>query len=250
MPRLSRLLPAFAPVPCSWFPVPPFAYSPVCLFDIRMPRLLIATNNPGKAAELRGLLEGCGWEIVTPRDAGVEFDVEETGATYEENARAKALAGARARGLVTLADDSGVEIEAMGSEPGVRSARFLGEDASYDERFAEIQRRLAGLPRDQRNARFVCVIAVADPKTGEVRTALGEVRGLIAEEARGEGGFGYDPIFWLPQHSATMAELPEHQKGIISHRARAAAPARQILKELLYEHRGDDDPSYAVSRED
>ena len=103
-----------------------------------MPRLLIATNNPGKAAELRGLAEGCGWEIVTPREIGVELDVEETGATYEENARAKALAAAKASGLVTLADDSGIEIEAMGGEPGVRSARFLGEGAPYDERFAEI----------------------------------------------------------------------------------------------------------------
>jgi XTP/dITP diphosphohydrolase len=138
----------------------------------------------------------------------------------------------------------------MGGEPGVRSARFLGAEATFEQRFAEIQRRLAGLPRSQRGARFVCVIAIADPKTGNVRAALGEVRGLIADEVRGEGGFGYDPIFWLPQHSATMAELPEHQKGIISHRARAAAPARQILKELLYEHRGDDDPSYAASRED
>ena len=215
-----------------------------------MPRLLLATNNPGKAAEFRGLLEGCGWEIVTPREIGVELDVEETGETYEENARTKALAGAQASGLVTLADDSGIEIEAMGGEPGVRSARFLGDDATFEQRFAEIQRRLAGLPRSQRVARFVCVIAIADPRTGNVRTALGEVRGLIADEARGEGGFGYDPIFWLPQHSETMAELPERQKGIISHRARAAAPARQILKELLYEHRGDDDPSYGISRED
>ncbi len=214
-----------------------------------MPRLLLATNNPGKAAELRSLFEGCGWELVTPREIGVDVEVEENGATYEENARAKALAWARASGLVTLADDSGIEIEAMGGEPGARSARFLGADATFEQRFAEIQRRLAGLTRSQRGARFVCVIAVADPTTGDVRTALGEVRGLIADEARGSSGFGYDPIFWVPQHSATMAELPEHQKGIISHRARAAAPARQILKELLHEHRGDD-PSYAISRED
>jgi len=215
-----------------------------------VPRLLLATNNPGKAAEFRRLLEGCGWEMVTPGEIGVELAEEETGETYEENARAKALAGARASGLVTLADDSGIEIDAMGGEPGARSARFLGEEATYEERFAEIQRRLAGLPREQRGARFVCVIAVADPKTGAVRTAVGEVRGLIAEEARGEGGFGYDPIFWVPQHSATMAELPPYQKAIISHRARAAAPARQILKELLYEHRGDDDPTYAVHGRD
>lgn len=219
-------------------------------FIYPVPRLLLATNNPGKATEFRGLLEGCGWEVVTPREIGVDVDIEETGETYEENARAKALAGTNASGLVTLADDSGIEIEAMGGEPGVRSARFLGADATYLQRFAEIQRRLIGLPRDQRGARFVCVIAIADPTTGSVRTAMGEVWGLIADEPRGQRGFGYDPIFWVPQHSATVAELPPHQKGIISHRARAAAPARQILKELLHEHRGDDDPRYAPSRED
>ncbi len=208
-----------------------------------MPRLLVATNNPGKIAELRGLLATSGWEIVTPADLGLDLDVEETGATYEENARAKALAGMRASGLVTLADDSGLEIEAMGGEPGIHSARFLGPDAAYPERFAEIQRRLAGLPRSQRNARFVAVIAIADPRTGHVHTVLGEVRGLIADEPRGSGGFGYDPIFWLPQHTATMAELPEHEKAIISHRARAAALAVQVLKELLHEHR-EPDASY------
>jgi XTP/dITP diphosphohydrolase len=208
-----------------------------------MPRLLVATNNPGKVSELRGLLSGCGWDLVMPADLGLALDVEETGTTYEENARAKALAGMLASGLVTLADDSGLEIEAMAGEPGVQSARFLGPETPYPERFAEIQRRLTGLPRSHRGARFVAVIAVADPRTGDVRTALGEVRGLIAEEPRGAGGFGYDPIFWLPQHTATMAELPEHEKAIISHRARAAALARQVLKELLDDHR-QPDPSY------
>jgi XTP/dITP diphosphohydrolase len=200
------------------------------------PRLLLATNNAGKLAEYDSLLEGCGWEVVTPRDLGLDFDVDETGETYEANATMKARRGAETSGLVTLADDSGLEIEAMGGEPGVRSARFLGENASYAERFAEIQRRLEGLPREQRRARFRCVIAVADPGAGTVRTAEGEVFGLIAEAPAGEGGFGYDPIFWVPQHSATMAELPDHQKNIISHRARATAGARQILKELLFEH--------------
>ena len=200
------------------------------------PQLLLATNNPGKLAEYDILLEGCGWEVVTPGDLGIELDAEETGETYEANATIKARRGAQASGLVTLADDSGLEIEAMAGEPGVHSARFLGEEASYGERFAEIDRRLSDVPRAQRRARFRCVIAVADPGTSAVRTAEGEVFGLIAEAPRGEGGFGYDPIFWVPQHSATMAELPEHQKNIISHRARAVAGARQILKELLYEH--------------
>lgn len=209
-----------------------------------MPKLLIATNNAGKVAELRDLLDGCGWELVTPADLGLALDVEETGETYAENARLKAVAGAEASGLVTLADDSGLEVEAMGGEPGLRSARFLGPDATFPERFAEIQRRLDGLPRSQRGARFVAVIAIADPKSDEVRFAEGEVRGLIADEARGDGGFGYDPIFWLPQHSATMAQLPEHEKSIISHRARAATGARQILRELFHDHR-EDRPSYS-----
>jgi XTP/dITP diphosphohydrolase len=200
------------------------------------PRLLLATNNAGKVAEYDVLLEGCGWEVVTPGDLGLELDADETGETYAENATMKAQRGAQASGLVTVADDSGLEIEAMGGEPGVHSARFLGEDASYAERFAEIERRLAGVPREKRRARFRCVIAVADPRTGAIRTAEGDVFGLIAKAPEGEGGFGYDPIFWVPQHSATMAELPEHQKNIISHRARAVAGARQILRELLYEH--------------
>ncbi len=208
-----------------------------------MPKLLIATSNPGKVAELRVLLEGCGWDIVTPADLGLDLDVEEDGETYEENARKKALAGAKASGLVTLADDSGIEITAMGNEPGVHSARFLGDAATYGERFAEIDRRLADLPPEGRGCRFVCVIAIADPASGETKTAEGEVRGLIADRPRGENGFGYDPIFWVPQHSATMAELLEHEKNIISHRARAAAIARQTLRELLYAHK-EDDPSH------
>jgi XTP/dITP diphosphohydrolase len=142
-----------------------------------MPRLLLATNNAGKVAEFRRLLQGCGWEIVTPIDLGLELSAEETGGTYESNARIKALAGVTVSGLVTIADDSGLEIEQMGGEPGVHSARFLGEGATYRERFAEIQRRLSGAPRDRRLARFVCVIAVADPRSGLVRSAEGEVRG-------------------------------------------------------------------------
>lgn len=201
-----------------------------------MPKLLVATNNPGKVAEYWTLLDGCGWEIVTLRETDVDLGDDEPHETYAENAELKARRGMEASGLVTLADDSGIEIDGMNGEPGVQSARFLGDGASYAERFAEINRRLAGLPRSQRGAKFVCVIAVADPKSGGVRFEEGEVRGQIAEEARGERGFGYDPIFWVPQQSATMAELAPHEKDIISHRARASAQAREILKELLFEH--------------
>ena len=201
-----------------------------------MPRLLLATNNPGKAAEFRALLADCGWDIVTPAELGLALPQDEPGDSYEENARIKALRGAQASGLVTLADDSGLEIDALGGAPGPASARFLGKEATYPQRFEVILGRLRGLPKEKRWARFQCVIAVARPGSQEARLARGEVQGFIAEAPRGEGGFGYDPIFWLPQLSATMAELPVHQKNIVSHRARAVASARQILKELLYEH--------------
>jgi XTP/dITP diphosphohydrolase len=209
-----------------------------------VPKLLIATNNAGKIAELRGLLDGCGWEVVTPGELGISLDVEEDRETYQDNARLKAVAGMRASGLVTLADDSGIEIAALGGEPGPQSARFLGRDATYEERFAEIERRLAGKPPAERAARFVAVIAIAEPRGGQVRFAEGEIRGVIAPEPRGEHGFGYDPIFWSPPQNATTAQLPEHEKAIISHRARAIASARQILLELLHDYR-DPDPTYS-----
>ncbi len=211
---------------------------------MNMHRLLIATNNAGKVAEFQTLLNGCGWDLVTPKEIDIELGDDEPHDTYADNAELKARRGASASGLVTLADDSGIEIDAMGGEPGVHSARFLGEEATYEERFAEIAKRLDSVPPEQRGARFVSVIAIADPRSDRVRFAEGEVRGLIAREPAGDGGFGYDPIFWLPQHSATMAELPQHEKDIISHRARASAPAREILKELLYEH-SKADPGYA-----
>jgi XTP/dITP diphosphohydrolase len=212
-----------------------------------MPQLLIATNNPGKAAEFRRLLEGCGWELVTPAQLDLNLPDDEPGETYEQNAKIKALNGARASGLVALADDSGLEIDALDGRPGARSARFLGEDAAYEERFARILDDMAGLPSAKRWARFRCVIAVAEPglpagRQGSeaVKLCRGDVPGLIALEPRGEQGFGYDPIFYLPQLARTMAELPSRVKDLISHRARAAMQARPLLKEMLYERRRAD----------
>ncbi len=210
-----------------------------------MPRLLLATTNPGKIHELRVLLDGCGWQIVTPADLGITIDVEEDGETYHDNARKKALAGMHASGLVTLADDSGIEIDALGGGPGVRSARYVRPDATYDERFAEIEQYLDGRTPTERAARFVAVIAIADPRSGEVRFAEGSISGVISPEPRGENGFGYDPVFWSPSQSATTAELAGHEKAIISHRARAIAGARQILLELLHDHQ---DPDLTYSR--
>ncbi len=197
-----------------------------------MPRLLLATHNPGKIREYRHLLANCGWELVTPSELGIELPDEESGETYEVNAKIKAVNAAAASGLVALADDSGLEIDALAGEPGVRSARFLGQGASYGQRFQAILERLRGLPAENRTARFRCLIAIAEPAAQRVWFAQGTVEGLIAEEPRGKGGFGYDPIFWVPEHRATLAELPAPVKNSISHRARAAAQARHILQEL------------------
>ena len=206
-----------------------------------MPQLLIATNNPGKLAEFERLLAGCGWELVTPAQLNLTLPDDEPGETYEANAKIKALNGVRASGLVSLADDSGLEIDALDGGPGARSARFLGEDASYEERFARILGEMAELPSEKRWARFRCVIALAEPGSEEIRLCEAEVQGLIAFEPRGELGFGYDPIFYLPQQARTMAELPSYMKDVISHRGRAAARVRPLLKELLYERRSKAD---------
>ena len=202
-----------------------------------MPRLLVATNNPGKLAEVRRLLNGCGWELVSPAELGLALAEEEPGDTYAENAKIKALNGARASGLVTLADDSGLEIDALGGGPGVRSARYLGEDASYEERFDRILGEMASLPAAKRGARFRCVVAIAEPGADEPRLCEGEVAGEIAAEPRGDMGFGYDPIFYLPERSLTMAELPAEVKDAVSHRGRATAQAREVLKAMLDERR-------------
>jgi XTP/dITP diphosphohydrolase len=201
-----------------------------------MPKLLLATNNPGKLAEFQTLLAGCGWELVTPADLGVALSGEEVGQTCEENARMKALEAAEASGLWALADDSGLEVEALGNEPGPLSARFGGEEATYPEKMALLLERMRGVPPQKRKCRFVCVIAIAEP-SAEVRLCQGACRGLVAEEPRGEGGFGYDPIFYLSDMARTMAQLSEDEKNAISHRGRAARMARQMLEELLYDQR-------------
>ena len=199
-------------------------------------RLLLATNNPGKAAEYRALLEGCGWELVTPRDLGLHLEVEEVGGDYAENATIKAEAFTKASGLVALADDSGIEVEALGGAPGPLSARFGGEGASDQQRVALLLERLAGVPPERRSARFRCLIAVARP-AGEVSLFEGQCEGRVAEEPRGEGGFGYDPVFLLPERGLTIAELPPEEKNAVSHRGRAARQARALLEGLLRECR-------------
>lgn len=199
-----------------------------------MPRLLLATNNAGKVAELRQLLEGCGWEIVTPADAQVDINVEETGQTYAENARIKAVKYAKAAGLVALADDSGLEVDALDGRPGVMSARYAGPNRTDADRVEALLKELAEVPAEQRGARFRCVIAIADP-AGRVELAEGTVEGRVAGAPRGEDGFGYDPIFLVAERGLTMAELPADEKNAVSHRGAAARNARRILENWLRE---------------
>lgn len=198
-----------------------------------MPKLLIATNNPGKFREFQQLLDSCGWDLVSPRDVGVDVNVEESGQTYAENARIKAEAYARASGLVALADDSGIEVDALGGAPGVHSARYGGPGLTDEERVERLLAAVRHVPDDGRTARFRCVIAIATPE-GEVRYAEGTVEGRLAREPRGTNGFGYDPIFLLPERGLTTAELPPEEKNRISHRGRAAEQAKAILKAMLH----------------
>ncbi|MEX1253609.1 MAG: XTP/dITP diphosphatase [Dehalococcoidia bacterium] len=197
-----------------------------------MPRLLIATNNPGKVAEFRQLLDGCGWELVTPAELGLNLEVEESGQTYSENARIKAEAYAQASGLVTLADDSGLEVDALGGRPGIFSARYAGPDRTDEERVQTLLQELSDVPDEQRSARFRAVIAIAEPG-GPVELTEGTVEGRIAREPRGANGFGYDPVFLLPERGLTTAELPPGEKHAISHRGVAARKARVVLERML-----------------
>jgi XTP/dITP diphosphohydrolase len=199
---------------------------------VDMIKLLVATNNPGKVREYQALLKGLPLTLTYPVQEGLDIEVEETGSTFAQNARLKATAYARTSGLLTLADDSGLEVDALGGEPGTRSARYAGQGASDEDRYRLLLSKLEGVPWQQRTARFRCVIAVARPQ-GEVRTAQGTCEGVIAFEPRGEHGFGYDPVFYMPEHGQTMAELEPEVKNRISHRARAAEGARRILQKLL-----------------
>jgi XTP/dITP diphosphohydrolase len=192
------------------------------------PKLLLATNNKGKVREYQALLGSIFYEMVTLSAQGIATVVEEDGQTYEENATLKAAALARESGLLTLADDSGLEVDALGGEPGVRSARYAGESATDTERNNFLLARLKGVPETKRTARFVCVIAIAAP-AGKVELFSGECRGFITNAPRGVHGHGYDPIFYLPELGKTMAELTMEEKNKVSHRARAAAKARAFL---------------------
>ena len=193
-----------------------------------MRRLLLATTNPGKLREIRALLADVPVELVSLTDLPAIPEPEETGATFEENARLKALYYAGHTTLLTLADDSGLVIDALDGEPGVRSARFLGEDASYPERFAEILRRLAAMPGAPRTARFVCAVAAARGAR-IVHETNGTIEGEIAPAPRGSEGFGYDPIFHYAPYGRTLAEVDQEDKLRVAHRGRAFRAMRDWL---------------------
>ena len=194
-------------------------------------KLLLATNNTGKIKEYRSLLQGIPFELVTPKEMGISLDVEENGATYKENARLKAYALAKKSGLLTLADDSGIEVDALDGAPGVMSARYAGKNASDSERVNSLLSRLKDVPEEKRTARFYCVIAIAQPD-GQVDFCDGECKGIITLEPCGKNGFGYDPIFFFPGYGKTMAELPFAIKNQISHRGRAAQKACSLLNKM------------------
>lgn len=196
-----------------------------------MPKLLLATNNRGKVREYQELLGGTGLELVTPAALGFFETVDETGKTFEENARLKARVLMETSRLLTLADDSGLEVDALGGEPGVRSARYAGENATDARRVEFLLSRLADVPWEKRTARFRCVIAIAQPG-GEISVCSGECPGVIALAPAGDNGFGYDPVFYLPGFGKTMAELTPAQKNLVSHRGQAARKAAEILKKL------------------
>lgn len=196
-----------------------------------MPKLLLATGNPAKVREFSRLLQGTTFSLVTPADEGIEMEVEETGNTFEENARLKAIAYAARSQYPVIADDSGLEVDALGGEPGTLSARYAGENVCNDDRIALVLSRLQGIPWDKRTARFRCVIAIASP-SGEMQLCEGICPGYITFEPRGNAGFGYDPIFYLPELEKTMAELTMEEKNQVSHRGKAAQKALETL-ELL-----------------
>ena len=198
-----------------------------------MSRIIFATGNKGKMNEIRMILADTGLEIVSMKDAGIELDIVEDGRTFEENARIKARAvAAAAPDDIVVADDSGLEIDYLNKEPGIYSARYMGEDTSYDVKNQNLIDRLEGVPKEQRTARFVCAMAAVFPN-GETITARGTIEGYIGWEPAGENGFGYDPIFYVDEYGCSTAELSPEAKNEISHRGKALRAIRdEVMKRI------------------
>lgn len=197
-----------------------------------MKTVVLATNNPGKVREVRAILAGLPLCLKVPAELGIRAAVRETGETFEENAVLKALAYAAMAGKPAVADDSGLEVLALGGAPGVHSARYAGEEATDQERFEKLLLELSRAGTRDRRAVFRCVAALATPD-GRVWTRSGELWGEIAPEPRGEGGFGYDPVFLVPELGRTLAELSPEEKNQLSHRGKAFRALAQLLADLI-----------------
>ena len=204
-----------------------------------MDTIIFATGNKNKMIEIRMILADLGCKILSQKEAGIQADVVEDGQTFEENALIKATTIAdiarkmpEYKNAVVLADDSGLEIDALNKEPGIYSARYMGEDTSYDIKNQALIDRLEGVPDEKRTARFVCAIAAALPD-GSTEVVRGTMEGRIGYEITGENGFGYDPIFYLPQFGCSSAELEKEKKNELSHRGEGLRKMRKVLEEKL-----------------
>lgn len=194
-----------------------------------MKRMIFATGNENKMVEIREILGDLPLEILSMKQAGIRADIEENGTSFEENALIKAREVCRLAGEMVLADDSGLEIDYLNGEPGIYSARYMGENTSYRVKNKNLMERLEGVPNEKRTARFVCAIVAVFPD-GKELVVRGTVEGIIGYEERGENGFGYDPIFYLPERGLTTAELPPEEKNSISHRGNALRKMKELLE--------------------
>ena len=195
-----------------------------------MKKIIFATGNEGKMKEIRRILADPQLEILSLKDAGIHADIDENGKSFEENAMIKAEAICKMTGEIVLADDSGLEIDYLNKEPGIYSARYMGEDTSYDIKNQALLDRLDGVPDEKRTARFVCAIAAAMPD-GCCEVVRGTMEGIIGHKIAGENGFGYDPIFFLPECGCTSAELSPEKKNELSHRGEGLKKIRKILEQ-------------------
>lgn len=197
-------------------------------------KIVFATSNAGKMREIRELLKDLGAEILSMKEAGVQIDIVEDGDTFEANALIKARAVWEQTGGIVLADDSGLEVDALNKEPGVYSARYMGENTSYEIKNWNLIHRLNGVPDEKRTARFVCVIAAVLPD-GRTLSVRDTMEGRIAYEPAGEGGFGYDPILFLPEFGKTSAEITMEEKNAVSHRGKALRAMKACLEKEIGE---------------
>lgn len=197
-----------------------------------MKKIIFATGNQDKMKEIREILSDMDVEVVSMKEAGIHADIVEDGSTFEENAVIKAKTICKMTGEITLADDSGLEIDYLNKEPGIYSARYAGTDTSYDIKNSLLLSRMKGVPDKQRTARFVCAVAAVFPN-GDKEVVRGTMEGCIGYEIAGANGFGYDPIFFLPEYGCTSAELAPEKKNELSHRGEALRMMRQIMEKKL-----------------